>query len=115
MTDTNNSGDKSLDWMRLGIAEALVSDLSRLGSLTIIERTQVQKGFQEQKLQELGLAEPSQLAKVAKIVGADALLLGQISKSGDQIRIDGRVVEVGTNQILKTGSATGKVSGGASS
>jgi TolB-like protein/Tfp pilus assembly protein PilF len=103
----NNTGDKALDWMRNGVAEALISDLSHLGSLTIIERTQVQKAFQEQKLQELGFTDAKDASKVGKLLGADALLVGAISKSGDQIRLDGRVLEIGTSKILKTGSATG--------
>jgi TolB-like protein len=106
----NNSGDKSLDWLRQGVAEALVTDLGHLGGLQLIERTQVQKGFQEMKLQELGIADPSAAAKVAKMVGADALLLGQFVRDGDgTVRLDGRVVEVGSAKILKTGSATGKL------
>src|SRR5262249_18487850 len=103
----NNTGDKALDWMRNGVAEALISDLSHLGSLTIIERTQGQKAFQEQKLQELGFTGAKDASKVGKLLGADALLVGAISKSGDQIRLDGRVLEIGSSKILKTGSATG--------
>jgi len=106
----NNSGDKGLDWLKQGIAEALVTDLGHLGGLQLIERTQVQKGFQEMKLQELGLADPSGAAKVAKMVGADALLVGQFVKDGDgSVRLDGRVVEVGSAKIMKTGSATGRL------
>ncbi len=104
----NNTGDVALDWMRHGVAEALVSDLSRIGSLTLIERTQLQKGFAEQKLQELGFADPTGAAKVGKLVGADALLVGQIAKGGDLLRLDGRIVDLQTNKVLRTGSAQGK-------
>jgi TolB-like protein len=103
----NHSSDKSLDWMCHGVAEALVSDLGKLGALTIIERTQVQKTFQEQRLSELGFAESPNATKIGKLLGADALLVGQFTKSGGQLRLDGRVIEVGSTRVLKTGSAVG--------
>ncbi len=105
----NNSNDKALDWMKAGIAEALVSDLTHLGSLTVIERTQVQKAFQEQKLRELGFTDEKDASKIGKLLGADAVLVGSFSKVGDTLRLDGRVLEIGTTKILKTGSATGGV------
>jgi TolB-like protein len=106
----NRANDKSLDWMCHGIAEALVTDLGKLGALTLIERTQIQKAFEEQRLSELGLAEaPANAAKVAKLVGADALLVGQFTRSGGLLRLDGRVIEVGSTRVLKTGSATGPI------
>ena len=110
VTFDNNSGDKTLDWMRNGVPEALISDLAHLGSLTIIERTQVQKAFQEQKLQELGFTDAKDASKVGKLLGADAILVGGFTKSGDQIRLDGRVLEVGSTKVIKTGSAQGALS-----
>jgi TolB-like protein len=88
----NTTGDPTLDWARGGVADALVSDLGRIGSLTTVE-----------------LADAKDASKAGRAQGADTLLLGSISKAGDQLRLDGRVVDIATSKVIKSGSATGGV------
>jgi len=103
----NTTKNPKDDWLKLGIPEALSTDLQRLSRLIVLERGQVGKLMAEVKLGELDLLDPKTAPKLGKLLGADALVVGSFQRQGETIRIDGRLVDVKSRQVLQQGSVDG--------
>jgi TolB-like protein len=97
-----------LDPFQKGIADTLTTDLGRIGRLQVVERERLDALLSEMKLQQSGLADPATAAKIGKILGVQALLMGSYTAIGGMIRIDARIVEVETGLVLKAEEVTGR-------
>jgi TolB-like protein len=98
---------EGLDAFRKGIADTLITDLGRLGRLQVVERERLDTLLAELRLQQSGLVDPAAAAKLGKMLGAQALLMGSYTAIGGTIRIDARIVEVETGLVLKAEEVTG--------
>jgi len=121
------SKDKdSLDRMRMGIVGALITELSKVQSLTVVEREKIDALRSEIEMQWKGDGFDQQtIQKFGKLLGAQALCFGSYmdkpwgsggcsipfykkSEGQDEMRIDARIVVVETGAILKAEEITGK-------
>src|SRR2546425_155170 len=118
-----------------GIASMLLTELVQNGTYVVIERTQVDRILDEQNLQQEGRADASTAAKLGRLLGLDAIIIGSITQFGRDdkklgvgggkiglggfglgglgkksskatVAIDARIVHIGTGEIL--GVAQGK-------
>ena len=110
MSFKNLNADPQMDWMRVGVAETLVSDLKKRSTLRVVERDQVDKALSEVMLQGKQGAEESTAAKVGKLVGAKTIVLGAFQKAGNQLRITARFITAETGEVVDTAKTTGPVS-----
>lgn len=97
-----------LDALRKGIAATLVSDLGCLGRFQVLERERLDALLAEMKLSHTGLTDPATAAKVGRLLGVQAFLMGSYTAVGEMIRIDARIVEVETGLVLKAEEITGE-------
>ena len=103
----NGTGDPSLDPMRKGIPLLLVTDLSGVPGLSVIERTRLQALTEETSLGASGLVEAGTAPRVGKLLGARWLVGGEIGRE-KPTRID-----LATNVAdVPAGTMTGKTSAG---
>ncbi|WNG57231.1 hypothetical protein F0U59_22505 [Archangium gephyra] len=105
----NLNQDATLEWMRLGIAETLLSDLRASGRVQVVEREQLGHALAELALQEARGTEESTAARVGRMVGARTVLLGSFQRAGNQLRLNARLVAVETGVVLDTAKVTGKL------
>src|SRR5579862_9795656 len=56
------------------LADTLLTDLAQSKQLVLVERAQIGKTLTELKLQTSGLAEPSQVKRLGRLIGADRLI-----------------------------------------
>jgi curli biogenesis system outer membrane secretion channel CsgG len=61
------------------VADKLVTSLVGLGTCQVVERSQLEKVLREQNLGTEGRIDPSTAAKVGRILGVDALVIGNVS------------------------------------
>jgi len=61
------------------ISDKLVTALLGLGTCQVIERSQLQKILYEQNLGSQGRIDASTAARIGKVLGVDALILGNVS------------------------------------
>src|SRR5687767_1329816 len=66
----NNTGDASLDVLQKGFADMMVTDLSSVDALQLVEREKLQAIIEEQKLQRSRYFDPKTAVKLGKLVGA---------------------------------------------
>lgn len=72
-----------------GIADLLVSYLVKDGSYAIIERQQLDKILQEQNFSNSDRADTTSAARIGKLLGVDAVIVGSITQFGNDTRTTG--------------------------
>ena len=84
------SGDASQDYFAEGMTEALIGNLSRIGSLKVISRTSVMRYKQSGK----------SIPEIAKELGVEGIVEGSVQRSGDRIRITTRLIDAATDSPI---------------
>jgi curli biogenesis system outer membrane secretion channel CsgG len=122
-----------------GIADLLVTGLVKDGTYSIIERKALDKLMTEQNFSNSNRADPTSAAKLGKMLGVDAILIGSITEFGNETKktnlgggggnwggfglggighsnskanvgIDARLVNVDTGEILAVAEGVGQSS-----
>jgi TolB-like protein len=92
-----------------GLAQIMITELSRSGSIRVVEREKLRSLMDELNLSQSGMASEEGSLKIGRLVGAQHLVFGgYMVMMGDKIRIDMRIVEVETGLTLKADEVTGK-------
>jgi tetratricopeptide (TPR) repeat protein/DNA-binding winged helix-turn-helix (wHTH) protein len=95
----NQSGDRELDWLREGLADMLITNLSRSRRLTLLSRQQLAALLDHigyQSATKIGLAEGQEIGRRAQ---AEVLVLGRFARLGEQVRIDVTLHEARSGQL----------------
>src|SRR5215831_6740627 len=72
--------------IRKGISDLLVTSLVKDGSYSVIERKSIDKIMTEQNFSNSDRADPSSAAKIGKLLGVDAMIVGSITQFGDDTK-----------------------------
>ena len=102
------STDTLLRPLSFGLADLLVSDLSKSPELRMVERMQTNAMMRELNLVDQGIVDPKTAPRVGRLIGARRLLIGDAARgSGGTVRLNARVVDVigGTVQDLVSAEA----------
>ena len=95
----NTTGDQSLDWMRTGITEMVVTDLSQAGDIEVVSTDRLYGILAELKRQDDRVLSPEVVSAVAERTGVDRVLVGSYVKAGEAIRINVRLQDAKTGRI----------------
>ena len=104
----NGNSNEDLNSLRKGLADMLISDLSKLNMLRVVERDKLEeilkefdltnsKGFNSETQQEIG-----------KLLGADLMLFGSYFELLGTFRIDARIIKTETGEVFKSEGVNGK-------
>ena len=120
-----------------GISDLLVKHLVRDGTYSVIERSALDKVLAEQNFSTSDRANPSSAAKLGKILGVDAIIVGSITQFGNEtkstkvgggggalggfglggfgrsnskaiVSVDARIVDIDTAEILAVAEGKGE-------
>lgn len=92
-----------------GLAEILITELSQVQEIQVVERQQLNAIIEEMQLAQTGLLSENTSIEVGKLLGAKFLVLGSfMAVPGNTIRVDARIVEVETGKTLMGEKAQGK-------
>ena len=107
----SNSGEnKKLNMLKKGLADMMISDLSNINMLNIVERDQIEKIVREQKLSNTSDFDPETATKIGKLLGAEIILTGAYFEMFGSLRLDARLIDVSTGKILKSDGVDGESS-----
>jgi formylglycine-generating enzyme required for sulfatase activity len=90
------------------ITEMLTTSFVNSNSFNIIEREQLAKVLNEIKLTHSGIVDESSVKIIGRMIGANAIVLGSITKLFEEIRLDIRLVDVESGLILTADSIIGR-------
>ena len=96
----NASGDPSLDWMSVSLAEMLTSTVGQSAHLHTVSAENLRQIYSDLRLTPESTIDPSMLQRIAGFTTADKVVAGQYIRLGSQINIQ---VEL---HDLKTGQST---------
>ena len=95
--------------LRRGLASLTVTELASNPGVRVVERTQIQQILQEQNLGHEGRVDPQTLVRIGRLIGARYMVTGTLYDNRGNVRVDTRIFDVETSQILKTESVTGRM------
>src|SRR5438067_5298817 len=98
----NYTGTSYYDPLGKGIASMMISDLSVVQEIQLVERDRMQDLVKEIDLQHTKYFDSTTSVKVGRMVGAEYVVVGAFASANPQMRIDTRVVRVATGEIVKT-------------
>ena len=82
---------ENLDYLREGIYDMLSSRISAEGKIIVVERTAVERVFYEERPTRL---DETVAKKIGMRVGADYIVLGSLTKIGDYVSLDARLISI---------------------
>src|SRR5205823_3403863 len=105
----DNSGSygqdkENFDALQKGIAGMLISELAANPAARVVEREEIEKLLAEQSLGASGKVTPETAAKIGKLVGARYVIVGTFIDFYGDFRLDARLVNVETSEIVKVES-----------
>jgi tetratricopeptide (TPR) repeat protein/TolB-like protein len=96
----NNTGNASLDWMRKGLTDMMVTDLSQSPDIEVIGTDRLQQILQDLH-QPNGVVITADIAQqIAQRAGVKSVLVGDFIKAGETIRISARLQDARTSRIV---------------
>jgi TolB-like protein len=108
---TNNSLEdrERYDPLEWGISSMLISSLQGATELKVIERERLKWILEEHQLQsDPSKVDQSTAVRMGKLLGAQTMLVGQLMVVGDKMRVDARLIDVETSEVLMTEQVTEK-------
>ena len=94
---------RDFDGLSKGVPDFLITEMSANSGIRVIERDQVQKLLDEQKLVSSGQVDQATAVKVGKLLGAQHMIFGGfMADPNGNFRIDARAVNVETGAIEYT-------------
>lgn len=85
-----------------GLQQMMLTELAQNSSLRIVERSALAAIMEEQNLSASGRVEADAAVRVGALVGAKYMILGSYNDIFGDVRIDARVVDVETSEIVRT-------------
>lgn len=103
----NNAGSVRYDYWRKALADMLITDLSKIKVLQLVEREKLEQVIKELKLQQEKLFDQRTAQRMGQLLGASHILTGSFTRVGTQVRFDVRVVRTSTGEIVMAEKALG--------
>jgi TolB-like protein len=80
----------------------LLTEIAQNSGLRVVDRSTLRGILEEQELARTGQVDAQTAARVGKLVGARYVITGVFTALFGNFRLDGRIVDVETGEVLKT-------------
>jgi serine/threonine protein kinase/tetratricopeptide (TPR) repeat protein len=98
----NNTGDETLEYLRSGLSEWFITDLSQSRFLNVITGDGIYSTLKKLNLLDTDKYSSEDLTRVAEMVYADHILKGSYIKVGDNFVITAMLQKPGTNETVSS-------------
>jgi len=92
----------------LSLTERLRSEIINLKQFIVLERSAIQALLEEQKFQYSGSVDENTASELGKIIGAQYIHIGTVSKIGKTYSVDSRLINVATATAIRSADFTHK-------
>lgn len=98
----NVTGDAADEWIGVGLAETLTSDLTHLHQVTVIGSEQVGDTLRRLEMEDAIHDDRGLAIELGRRVGATCLVTGGYQRRVDTLRVTARFVDLATGTVTKT-------------
>ncbi len=106
----NNSVNDEFKSLGKGIADMLITDLSAVGALQVVERARLTEVLKELELSKSAFVDTKTAQKLGKGLAAQFLMVGAFVVHNKTMRIDARIVAVETGKVVNSTKVEGATS-----
>jgi TolB-like protein len=103
-----NRGEARFDALVRGLPDMLTTTLGQGDKLTVIERVQIDQALRNFNLEMSGPIDSETAVEVGAWLGADAVVLGSFLRFGKVFRLDARMIDAATGEVIIAQSVRGK-------
>jgi tetratricopeptide (TPR) repeat protein len=96
----NNTGNPQLDWLRTGLTDMLVTDLSQSPDVEVLPTDRLVQILAEMRRQDDKQISFDTVQEVAKRAGVKQVVLGSYVKAGETIRINLKLQDAATGRLV---------------
>ena len=96
----NDTGGASLDWMRTGLTDMMVTDLSQSTEIEVLGTDRLVQILQDLKRSDDRVMSADVVQEIARRSGVDKVLMGSYVRAGGTIRISARLQDAQTGRIV---------------
>jgi TolB-like protein len=103
----NYTGKSDYDALGKGIASMMISDLSAVPEIQLVERDRMQDVVKEMDVQRTRYFDSTTAVRAGRMLGSQYIIVGSFAALQPKMKIETRVVSVETGAIVKTAQVTG--------
>ncbi len=103
----NLTSDQELDWLRTGLTDMLVTDLSQLSAIKVVGTDRIYQILKDMDMLEEPITSADMVQRVADEAGAGMVVLGSFARAGETLRINVKVQDAASGEILSTNRVEG--------
>ena len=92
-----------------GLSHLILTDLSKVSRLRLLERERVQVLLDEMRLTDSNRVEPSSGARSGRMLRAARVVQGSLQDQAQRLRLDANVVDATSSTVTATGAATDRL------
>lgn len=107
---SNTSQNQEYGWLSKGLADMLITDLSEVKGLTVVEREELEKIIKEQQRSASDLFDENSACRLGMLLASKHIIMGSFIVLNNTLRIDLKLVEVESGKITKALSKAGELS-----
>lgn len=102
----NQSKDAELDWLREGLADMLITDLSRTERFSVLSRGQLSSLLERTGQDAAGKLGVDDALSIARQTNTSAVVTGSFAKLGDKVRLDVQLHDAKTGKLTASETIT---------
>lgn len=103
----NHTGAARYDPLGKGLAEMLITDLSSISRLRVVERARLQELADEVAFSRSAHADEATALAAGRFLSASYVVTGAMTSDGLDLRVDSRLLRTETGEVLSTSTARG--------
>lgn len=97
---------QDLEALSIGLQQIMITELAQNPDVRVVERGMLRELMAEQDLGATGRVDSETAARIGKLVGARYVFTGGFNDVDGQFRLDGRVVDVETSEVISADQVT---------
>jgi len=106
----NLGGNAGFDPLAKGLADMVITDLSQVKALTVIERSRMQALLEEMGLGQTGLVDKQTAPRVGQLLGVKKVLQGSfLDLAGGRLRLDANLADAAARASQPIGETSGEL------
>lgn len=104
----NNTGDDRYEHLGRAFSSMMISDLSVIDRIRLVERERLEELTKEMDFQYSGYVDPESAQTLGLMIGAEWVVTGAFLTVDPEMRLDSRVASVETTEIVTAAEVTGQ-------